>query len=126
MLRLSFIINIAVFSIGTMALLVARDAIHVDDLDRYDEVMKTVADNHILNFYPENQVIKLDIHEHPSEQVIWRHMSVKFTANQCLNKIVRSEEFKPSPDADAYFKQEEELQQEYLHRPSGDEVTRPL
>lgn len=43
-----------------------------------------------------------------------------------LNKIVRSEEFKPSPDADAYFKQEEELQQEYLHRPSGDEVTRPL
>lgn len=82
MLPLSFIINIAVFSIGAMALLVARDAIHVDDLDRYDEVMKTVADNHILNFYPENQVVRLDIHEHPSEQVIWRHYVCQITANQ--------------------------------------------
>ncbi|KAF4497621.1 hypothetical protein FAGAP_6197 [Fusarium agapanthi] len=119
MLLLPFIFNIAVFSIGAMALLVARDAIHVDDLDRYDEVMKTVAENHILNFYPENQIVKLDIHEYPSEQVGRCHVSVKSTVNQHL-KIVRSEAFKPSPNADAYFKQEEELQQEYLHRPSGD------
>ncbi|KAF4947088.1 hypothetical protein FGADI_10718 [Fusarium gaditjirri] len=96
MLLLSFIFNISVFWIGAMALLVARDVIHVDDLDRYDEVMKTVAGNHILNFYSENQVVKLDIHEHPTDQ------------------IVRSEEFKSSHDADAYFKQEDDLRQEYL------------
>lgn len=84
-----------------MALLTARDAIHADDLERYDEVMKTIAGNQILNFYPENPVIKLDIHEYPTEQ------------------IVRSEAFKPSRDADAYFKQEEELAKEFLQQYSG-------
>lgn len=85
-----------------MALLTARDAIHADDLERYDEVMKTIAGNQILNFYPENQVIKLDIHEYPTEQ------------------IVRSEAFKPSRDADAYFKKEEELAKEFLQQYSGE------
>ncbi|KAF5548846.1 hypothetical protein FMEXI_4517 [Fusarium mexicanum] len=86
-----------------MALLAARDAIHTDDLERYDEVMKTIAGNHILNFYPEDPVIKLDIHEYPTEQ------------------IVRSEMFKPSRDADAYFKQEAELAREFLQQSSGRE-----
>ncbi|RTE68019.1 hypothetical protein BHE90_017604 [Fusarium euwallaceae] len=98
----SFILSFAIFTIGAMALLVARDAIHIDDLERYDEFMKTISGNGILNLYPENQVIKLDIHEHPS------------------NEIVRSADFKPSPQADAYFKQEDELQAEYLQGSSGE------
>ncbi|CVK98695.1 uncharacterized protein FMAN_08495 [Fusarium mangiferae] len=85
-----------------MALLTARDAIHADDLERYDEVMKTIAGNQILNFYQENPVIRLDIHEYPTEE------------------IVRSEVFKPSQDADAYFKQEEELAKEFLQQYSGE------
>ncbi|UPK91621.1 hypothetical protein LCI18_002556 [Fusarium solani-melongenae] len=85
-----------------MALLTARDAVHVDDLERYDEFMKTITGNEILNFYPENQVIKLDIHEYPS------------------NEIIRSGEFKPSPKADTYFKQEDELQAEFLQGSSGE------
>ncbi|KAF5591587.1 uncharacterized protein FSUBG_10399 [Fusarium subglutinans] len=99
----SVIVNIAIFPFAAMALLTARDAIHADDLERYDEVMKTIAGNQILNFYPDNLVIKLDIHEYPAEQ------------------IVRSEVFKPSRDADAYFKQEEELAKEYLQQYSGNE-----
>ncbi|KAF5684768.1 hypothetical protein FDENT_6571 [Fusarium denticulatum] len=102
MLLYSIIVNIAIFSLAKMALLVPRDAIHADDLERYDEVMKTLAGNQILNFYPENQVIKLDIHEYPTEQ------------------IVKSEVFKPSRDADAYFKQEAELAKEFLQQHSGE------
>ncbi|RKL37957.1 hypothetical protein BFJ72_g7417 [Fusarium proliferatum] len=98
MLLYSIIVNIAIFSFAAMALLTARDAIHADDLERYDEAMKTIASNQILNFYQENPVIKLDIHEYPTE------------------KIVRSESFKPSQDADAYFKQEEELAQVFLQQ----------
>ncbi|KAL9567346.1 hypothetical protein ACKAV7_008588 [Fusarium commune] len=85
-----------------MALLIALDAIHADDLERYDEVMKTIVGNQILNLYPENLVIRLDIHEYPSEQ------------------IMRSEVFKPSRDADAYFKQEDELAKEFLQQSSGE------
>ncbi|KAH7169344.1 hypothetical protein DER46DRAFT_658972 [Fusarium sp. MPI-SDFR-AT-0072] len=85
-----------------MALLIALDAIHADDLERYDEVMKTIVGNQILNLYPENLVIRLDIHEYPSEQ------------------IIRSEVFKPSRDADAYFKQEDELAKEFLQQSSGE------
>ncbi|KAG5759844.1 hypothetical protein H9Q72_012036 [Fusarium xylarioides] len=102
MLLYSMIVNIAIFSLAAMALLVPRDAIHADDLERYDEVMKTVAGNHILNFYPENRVVKLDFHEYPTEQ------------------IVKSEVFKPSRDADAYFQQEAELAKEFLQRHSGE------
>ncbi|KAF4943284.1 hypothetical protein FGADI_13515, partial [Fusarium gaditjirri] len=87
-----------------MALLTPRDAIHIDDLDRYDEYMKTVAGNNILNMYQENQVIKVDIHEYPNDN------------------IVRSAEFKPSPQADAYFKQDAEMAKEFLaqHESFGD------
>ncbi|EWY89579.1 hypothetical protein FOYG_10399 [Fusarium oxysporum NRRL 32931] len=98
MLLYSIIVNIAILSFARMALLVARDAIHADDLKRYDEVMKTIVGHQILNFYPTNPVIRLDIHEYPSEP------------------IIRSEVFKPSRDADAYFKQEDELAKEFLQQ----------
>ncbi|KAF5599905.1 hypothetical protein FPANT_2962 [Fusarium pseudoanthophilum] len=98
----SIIVTIAIFSLAAMALPPARDAIHADDLDRYDEVMKTLAGNQILNFYLEDQVVKLDIHEYPAEQ------------------IVKSAVFKPSPDADAYFKQKDELAKEFLQQYAGE------
>ncbi|EWG55163.1 hypothetical protein FVEG_17465 [Fusarium verticillioides 7600] len=101
MLLYSIIVTLTIFSLAAMALLTARDAIHADDLERYDEVMKTVAGNQILNFYLKNQVVKLDIHEYPTEQ------------------IVESEVFKPSLDADAYFKQEAELAKKFLQQHSG-------
>ncbi|KAG7412751.1 hypothetical protein Forpe1208_v008446 [Fusarium oxysporum f. sp. rapae] len=85
-----------------MALRIARDAIHADEIERYDEVMKTIVGNQILNLYPENLVIRLDIHEYRSEQ------------------IIRSEVFKPSRDADAYFKQEDELAKEFRQQSSGE------
>ncbi|KAF5725208.1 hypothetical protein FMUND_71 [Fusarium mundagurra] len=103
MLLHSIIVNIAIFPFAAMTLLVARDAIYSDDLERYDVVMKTIAGNQILNFYPENLVIKLDIHEYPSEQV------------------VKSEVFKPSGDADAYFTREDELAKEFLNNIPGTE-----
>ncbi|KAF5977570.1 hypothetical protein FBULB1_6502 [Fusarium bulbicola] len=99
----SVVVNIAILPFAAMALLTARDAIHAHNLERYDEVMKTIAGNQILNFYPEDLVIKLDIHEYPTEQ------------------IVRSEVFKPSRDADAYFKQEAELAREFLQQSCGRE-----
>ncbi|KAF4342734.1 hypothetical protein FBEOM_3318 [Fusarium beomiforme] len=89
--------------------LVPREAIHVDDLERYDEFMKTIAGNEFLNFYPHEQVIKLDIHLYPS------------------NKIVRSGEFKPGPDADAYFQEDAELVKQFLaQKESGKCVMEPI
>ncbi|EXM15156.1 hypothetical protein FOTG_16492 [Fusarium oxysporum f. sp. vasinfectum 25433] len=102
MLLYSIIVNIAILSFAPMALLVTRDAIYADDLKRYNEVMKTIVGSQILNLYPENLVIRLDIHEYPSEQ------------------IIRSEVFKPSRDADAYFRQEDELAKEFLQQSSGE------
>ncbi|KAF5557128.1 hypothetical protein FNAPI_5550 [Fusarium napiforme] len=98
----SIIITIAILSLAAMALIPARDAIHADDLERYDEVMKTLAGNQILNFYLEDQVVKLDIHEYPTEE------------------IVKSAVFKPSLDANAYFKQKDELAKEFLQQYSGE------
>ncbi|KAI8407862.1 hypothetical protein FOFC_10790 [Fusarium oxysporum] len=102
MLLYSIIVNIAILSFAPMALLVTRDAIYADDLKRYNEVMKTIVGSQILNLYSENLVIRLDIHEYPSEQ------------------IIRSEVFKPSRDADAYFRQEDELAREFLQQSSGE------
>ncbi|PNP78943.1 hypothetical protein FNYG_07808 [Fusarium nygamai] len=97
----SIIVTIAIFSLAAMALPPARDAIHADDLERYDEVMKTLAGNQILDFYLENQVVKLNIHEYPTEQ------------------IVKSAVFKPSRNADAYFKQKDELAKKFLQQYPG-------
>ncbi|EWZ84151.1 hypothetical protein FOCG_08726 [Fusarium oxysporum f. sp. radicis-lycopersici 26381] len=102
MLLYSIIVNIAILSFAPMALLVTRDAIYADDLKRYNEVMKTIVGSQILNLYSENLVIRLGIHECPSE------------------KIIRSEVFKPSRDADAYFRQEDELVKEFLQQSSGE------
>ncbi|KAI3582932.1 hypothetical protein IWW34DRAFT_784139 [Fusarium oxysporum f. sp. albedinis] len=71
----SIIVNVAILSYAPMALLVARDAIHANDLKRYDEVMKATVGNQILDFCPKNLVIRLDIHEYPSEQA--RHLSAR-------------------------------------------------
>ncbi|KAF5976492.1 hypothetical protein FCOIX_7068 [Fusarium coicis] len=97
------IITIAILSLVATALIPARDAIHADDLERYDEVMKTLAGNQILNFYLEDQVVKLDIHQYPTEE-----------------KIVKSAVFKPSRDANTYFKQKDELAKEFLQQHSGE------
>ena len=118
MLLYSIIVNIAILSFAPMALLVTRDAIYADDLKRYNEVMKTIVGSQILNLYSENLVIRLDIHEYPSEQVI--HLSVRPNFNSHVNKIIRSEVFKPSRDADAYFRQEDELAREFLQQSSGE------
>ncbi|EXL94665.1 hypothetical protein NOF04DRAFT_11249 [Fusarium oxysporum II5] len=100
MLLYSIIVSNAILSFAPMALLVARDAIQADDIVRYDETMKTIVGNQILNLYPENLVIRLDIHEYPS------------------GKIIRSEVFKPSRDTNAYFKQEDELAKDFLQQSS--------
>ncbi|ENH71256.1 hypothetical protein FOC1_g10006113 [Fusarium oxysporum f. sp. cubense race 1] len=118
MLLYSIIVNIAILSFAPMDLLVTRDAIYADDLKRYNEVMKTIVGSQILNLYSENLVIRLDIHEYPSEQVI--HLSVRPNFNSHVNKIIRSEVFKPSRDADAYFRQEDELAREFLQQSSGE------
>lgn len=116
MLLYFIIVNIAILSFAPMGLLVARDAIHAGGLKRYDEVMKTIVGNHILNFYPGNLVLRLDIPEYPSEKVI--HLSIRPNFNSHVSKIIRSEVFKPSRGADAYFKQEDELAKEFLQQSS--------
>lgn len=81
-----------------------RDAIHVDDLERYDEFLKTVTGRQYLHFYKENSLVKIDVYDYPS------------------NELTHSEEFKPSPDADAFFKQMEDVEDEYAaqQEPSSD------
>ncbi|KAF5554185.1 hypothetical protein FNAPI_6520 [Fusarium napiforme] len=71
-----------------------RDAIHVDDLERYDEFLKTVTGRQYLHFYKENSLIKIDVHNYPSDE------------------LTHSGEFKPSPNADAFFKQMEDIEDE--------------
>jgi hypothetical protein len=81
-----------------MAFLSPRDAIHVDDIERYDAFMKTLAGNQYLHTYPKNQVIKLDVYEHPSDE------------------LVLSGEFKLSAKADAYWEQEDKFEKKFLGR----------
>ncbi|QPC76096.1 hypothetical protein HYE68_006848 [Fusarium pseudograminearum] len=67
-----------------------QDAIHADDLERYQEFMNTVSDSQFLDMYMESADVKIDIYEYPS------------------NDHVQSAYFKPSPKADQYFQQEKE------------------
>ncbi|CEI60310.1 hypothetical protein FVEN_g6471 [Fusarium venenatum] len=76
-------------AIGAMALS-AQDAIHADDLERYEEFMNTVSSSQFLGMYMESAAVKIDIYEYPS------------------NERVQSAHFKPSPKADRYFQQEKE------------------
>ncbi|CAF3478601.1 unnamed protein product [Fusarium graminearum] len=85
-----FILKIAIlYAIGVMALS-PQDAIHADDLERYQEFMNTVSDSQFLDMYMESADVKIDIYEYPS------------------NDLVQSAYFKPSPKADQYFQQEKE------------------
>ncbi|KAG7409897.1 hypothetical protein Forpe1208_v011091 [Fusarium oxysporum f. sp. rapae] len=95
----AFIFRLAIYFIfGATAYLSPRDAIHVDDLDRYDAFMKTMAGNQYLHLYPENEFVTLDVYEYPSDE------------------LVKSGEFKPSAKADAYWEQEDEFEKEFLGR----------
>ncbi|ENH70131.1 hypothetical protein RAB80_015030 [Fusarium oxysporum f. sp. vasinfectum] len=95
----ALIFKFAIFFIcRAMAFLSPRDAIHIDDLERYDAFMKTMAGTQYLHLYPGNQVIKLDVYEYPSDE------------------LVKSGEFKRSAKADAYWEQEDEFEKEFLVR----------
>jgi hypothetical protein len=86
----SLILKVAILcAIGAMALS-PRDAIHVDDLERYEEFMDSVSGSQFLDMYMENAAVKIDIYEYPS------------------NDRVQSVHFKPSSKADQYFHQEKE------------------
>ncbi|SPJ71926.1 uncharacterized protein FTOL_01654 [Fusarium torulosum] len=86
----SLILKVAILcAIGVMALS-PQDAIHVDDLERYEEFMNAVSGSQFLDMYMENAAVKIDIYEYPS------------------NDRVQSAHFKPSSKADQYFQQEKE------------------
>jgi hypothetical protein len=77
------------YVIGAMTL-PPEDAIHVDDLERYEEFMNAVSGSQFLDMYMENATVKIDIYEYPS------------------NDHVQSAHFKPSSKADQYLQQEKE------------------
>lgn len=84
----SFILKLAIlYAIGAMALS-PQDAIHVDDLERYEEFMNAVSGSQFLDMYMETAAVKIDIYEYPS------------------NDHVQSAHFKPSSKANQYFQQE--------------------
>lgn len=86
------------FAVGIMALS-PRDAIHADDLEHYNEFMGSLSDSQFLDMYLENHQVKIDVYEHPS------------------NHLTRSVHFKPSPNADKYFRQEKEQANQILGEP---------
>ncbi|PNY27283.1 Uncharacterized protein TCAP_02792 [Tolypocladium capitatum] len=65
-----------------------RDAIHTDDLDRYDTFMSTVRDSQFLDMHMHNGTVKIDVYEHPS------------------NALASSDTFTPSAGAASFFEQE--------------------
>ncbi|KAJ5997421.1 hypothetical protein N7522_009081 [Penicillium canescens] len=73
-----------------------RSAIHEDELDRYDAFLSSIQDSHFMDMYLENSRVKIDVYEHPS------------------NELALSEHFTPSDTANQYFDQEEQRAQEVL------------
>ncbi|KAF7554104.1 hypothetical protein G7Z17_g3191 [Cylindrodendrum hubeiense] len=75
-----------------------RDAIHGDDLTRYDAHMNTVQGRHVIDMYMEddNNIIKVDLYDGTTD-------TFEETAS-----------FKPSTQAPAYFAQLEQRAQELL------------
>lgn len=73
-----------------------RSAIHEDELDRYDSFLSALEDTHFMDMYLENGEVKIDVYEHPS------------------NDLALSETFTPSDTASQYFAQENERAQEVL------------
>lgn len=87
-----------------MVLLSPRDAIHVDDIDRYDSFMKEMdsALDSFLSMYMKNNMIAIDVHQTPT------------------NNITRSEQFTPSAVAQEYFDQEKRMANGILGLDSSD------
>ncbi|KAH7007713.1 hypothetical protein EDB80DRAFT_719004 [Ilyonectria destructans] len=75
-----------------------RDAIHEDDLTRYDAYMGTVQGEHAIDMYmdDDNSVIKVDLYD------------------GATNTFEQTASFKPSAQATAYFAQLEQRAQELL------------
>ncbi|KAL7923814.1 hypothetical protein ACQKWADRAFT_287933 [Trichoderma austrokoningii] len=65
-----------------------RDAIHINDIDRYDAFLKDLTDNQFLDMYLNNGMVTIDVYQHPS------------------NNLTRTEIFAPSSNAQPYFDQE--------------------
>lgn len=99
MLLYSFLSLLAIF-ITTIAMsleeLKARDAIHLDDMDRYEAFMESALDEHFLSMYLEDNHVKVEIYHHPS------------------NDLVRAEQFTPSANATQYFEQQERFANEHF------------
>lgn len=83
--------------IGAMALS-PRDAIHTNDIDRYDSFIKDLElmDDHFLDMYLNNSTVTVDVYQHPS------------------NDLTRTEFFAPSSNAQQYFDQEQAAADEIL------------
>jgi hypothetical protein len=77
-----------------------RDAIHLDDIDRYDSFMKELdsATDHFLDMYMKNSMITVDVLYYPT------------------NVIARSEQFTPSSVAQEYFDQERGWPKKFLEQ----------
>lgn len=73
-----------------------RSTIHEDELDRYDAFLSNLQDTHFMDMYIENNRVKIDVYEHPS------------------NDLALSETFTPSGTAHQYFEQELQRAQEAL------------
>ncbi|KND88306.1 hypothetical protein TOPH_07058 [Tolypocladium ophioglossoides CBS 100239] len=65
-----------------------RDAIHMDDLDRYDTFMAKLTDTQFLDMHPRNGAVQINVYEYPS------------------NDLAHSETFTPSASSTKYFEQE--------------------
>lgn len=94
-----FLSNIFTFFIPFVALTLAmvlkpHDAIHHDDMERYENFMAQVQGHHYLDMYFKDDKIKVDIFEYPADT------------------IVASGLFEPSSDAHAYFEQQQNFARE--------------
>ncbi|KAJ6079042.1 hypothetical protein N7467_008795 [Penicillium canescens] len=82
-----------------------RSAIHEDELDRYDAFLSSLQDSHFMDMYLENSRVKIDVYEHPS------------------NELALSEHFTPSDTANQYFDQEGQRAQEVLQPATASDDT---
>ncbi|KAJ5088822.1 hypothetical protein N7456_012438 [Penicillium angulare] len=91
--------NILTFFITFTTLAIAmvlkpHDAIHLDEMERYENFMAQVQDHHYLDMYFKDDKIQVDIFEYP------------------VDTLVASGLFEPSSDAHAYFEQQENFARE--------------
>lgn len=98
---------IVIMSVAACAMALSpRSAIHEDELDRYDAFLETLQDTHFMDMYLENDRVKIDVYEDPS------------------NNLALSQSFTPSDTATQYFDQENQRAEEALQpaTPSNDTV----